>query len=1165
MASNGCEELMQAWFSKSAHDERKSLAEKDIRGIAEVLERTANGPWSRIPRIYSVLRIINQLQAIDCFLAEDISDVWFPFSARSLPLSLRDQTARSAFLAAQQLVFNTRAQDLEREQRYHTYFHSSADVPVKKLGELGKGGYGLVDRVVSTISHKQYARKLIPRGKNFKKDKAILKAFERELSSLKKSGRHKHIVQLVGSYTEPKYVGILTSPVADCNLHEYLTQHLDVGKKSFLRGFFGCLTSALQFLHSNAIRHKDIKPQNVLVKNEHVFLTDFGLSLDWSESNNSMTSGPTLSTPRYGAPEVAERTTRNSSADIWSLGCVFLEMWTVLKAESKQSLERHLESTGTCSSSYCLNPVGVSSWIGLIRALPGSTTDDAPAAWITNMLRHERSMRWSALELEEAIRTHNDDQDTSFAFTGTCCLHEDYTSESVHSSSDEDNVDNADQTSADSAIDQKHGEQISVPEPALMTTSPMLHPLAEDYTQSKASYAVQELHSQSSHSDSEEPIGQEQLVDFMKSATIHESQRNRDVTHHLEKVQTLNSVLEQMKTVRPPQPYVEEEEVSLAREVTSTQSAHDNIHGPHPDILNKETAANEAAEGEASSIQKEDEYVSAAEGWGFARSVSSSKKKKKRKKEKENEKKAVAGEKYTSAVEPDVDGSGDCQGRVSQDSAVCTADPTERPKTARFDVPVPYSAPFSADEHYERRWVFFASGSKSPYECKTCAIRRGQITLKCRHNICEKCLKSKIILSTQKPQHMPPKCCGIDIVFTAERLAYCLGRELSDTWNRKYRESNSAAIKFCEPKEENVLFCPNSTCKEWIIPSKIRVDYATAKKYVRCAGCQAPVCLTCGKRFHGAQTCQKLQSRPPRWEMCWQICLRCKIPWNVCYCNRFEEGFHDTRNDYDVRSIKSEERQLESTSTPETMDASKDPPFPHVPPSDYAAPYYDYQPHTEDLYATRQNPAADPTYPPHPPLYPIYHRPASPPPPPLYHDTYYKDPLLPNPFAAPPPHRTERRYKKRGEPTLNRHAPPEPQRERKTERASPDGIEDSHQSDLSSDNRPPFRRKTGHRQARKTVRAQPKRKEDSNVSAVAVVHYGKESDLAGLSYRDPLKSPERILEWLIHVRVDHDATQTADLLTEVDDWWMTVESDDEYEQAAGYDDFSDTYIDFDRE
>ena len=99
----------------------------------------------------------------------------------------------------------------------------------------------------------------------------------------------------------------------------------------------------------------------MLVKSGYVFLTDFGTSLDWIELGHSTTTGPTSMTPRYCALEVAEYSARNSSADIWSLGCVFLEIWTVLKRETTQALKAHLTSTGAITSCYCRNLTSVNS------------------------------------------------------------------------------------------------------------------------------------------------------------------------------------------------------------------------------------------------------------------------------------------------------------------------------------------------------------------------------------------------------------------------------------------------------------------------------------------------------------------------------------------------------------------------------------------------------------------------------------------------------------------------------------------------------------------------------------------------------------------------------------------------------------------------------------
>jgi serine/threonine protein kinase len=114
------------------------------------------------------------------------------------------QTSRNNFIEAQQLVFS-KGLDLEKDHGRHRHFPSDEDVPLQKLAELGRGGFGCVDKVISTISCNVYARKLIPRGLNFRKDREMLQQFEVELSHLKKMS-HGHIVKLVGSYTDPKYV-----------------------------------------------------------------------------------------------------------------------------------------------------------------------------------------------------------------------------------------------------------------------------------------------------------------------------------------------------------------------------------------------------------------------------------------------------------------------------------------------------------------------------------------------------------------------------------------------------------------------------------------------------------------------------------------------------------------------------------------------------------------------------------------------------------------------------------------------------------------------------------------------------------------------------------------------------------------------------------------------
>ncbi|KAF2464575.1 uncharacterized protein BDR25DRAFT_319099 [Lindgomyces ingoldianus] len=196
--------LLQRWspvflLDKSTLKQHERFSETDLRGISDVLRRVGRGAWSRI---YTVLRLLDCLDVICPLLAQATSGVYSPFTHQTLPQSLNPSVAHE-FLQVQRAVLWS-ALVLERETGRHRHFLSADDMPFIKVEELGKGAYGYVDRVISTASHKEYAWKLIPRGRIFHRHQKILRDFERELGTLKKLCHHRHIAQLIGSYTDPQ-------------------------------------------------------------------------------------------------------------------------------------------------------------------------------------------------------------------------------------------------------------------------------------------------------------------------------------------------------------------------------------------------------------------------------------------------------------------------------------------------------------------------------------------------------------------------------------------------------------------------------------------------------------------------------------------------------------------------------------------------------------------------------------------------------------------------------------------------------------------------------------------------------------------------------------------------------------------------------------------------
>jgi serine/threonine protein kinase len=282
--------------------------------ITRLLELSGKPAWSLRPRTYAVLRMINRVDIMDSFVTGGLYDISFPYSEKTLPDVLRSPAARSKFLELQPLVLATQAADVESGKGRHRHFAQDGDIHFKRIKQLGKGGFGEVDHVFGRLSFDEFARKRIPRGKTFQKDKMAILDFVRELEILKRLS-HRHLVKYIGSYTDPKYIGIIMSPVADSNLAQFLeASPFPTERFICLRRFYGCLSSALLYLHENKIRHKDVKPLNILVHGDNILITDFGTSFDWTDRGHSTTSnipaGPR--TLAYCSPEVCS----------WEVSCI---------------------------------------------------------------------------------------------------------------------------------------------------------------------------------------------------------------------------------------------------------------------------------------------------------------------------------------------------------------------------------------------------------------------------------------------------------------------------------------------------------------------------------------------------------------------------------------------------------------------------------------------------------------------------------------------------------------------------------------------------------------------------------------------------------------------------------------------------------------------------
>ncbi|KAI9151968.1 serine/threonine protein kinase [Paramyrothecium foliicola] len=236
------------------------------------------------------------------------------------------------------------------------------DSKLVKLSDLGYGAFGCVEKVIHGTVY--LARKRIVRRRGFSIDD-----LRQEALTMRKLD-HRHVVKLVATYSPRAHeLCLLIWPAAICNLSHLLddiealrqgqgdredilerlyaldikdlaaidptpsSQFLESSARcplEFLRAVVGCIARALAYCHANDVRHLDIKPSNILLKADRVYLADFGISRDVSGQDHTTTED-VPGTERWRAPELySDQGSSMQLSDTYSLGLVYLNIATVL-------------------------------------------------------------------------------------------------------------------------------------------------------------------------------------------------------------------------------------------------------------------------------------------------------------------------------------------------------------------------------------------------------------------------------------------------------------------------------------------------------------------------------------------------------------------------------------------------------------------------------------------------------------------------------------------------------------------------------------------------------------------------------------------------------------------------------------------------------------------
>lgn len=202
------------------------------------------------------------------------------------------------------------------------------------LGILGQGGMGAVfkardlelDRIVAL---KLLRPELVP-------DSSAIQRFKQELLLASKVS-HRNILRIhdLGDANGVKYISMAYIEGQDLNKLIAREGRLPVERAVM---FSRQILDALDAAHREAVVHRDLKPQNMMVAaDDHLYVMDFGLAKSVEADTRMTMTGQVVGTPQYMAPEQVEGGPIDHRADLYAFGLILDEMLTgelVFKADS---------------------------------------------------------------------------------------------------------------------------------------------------------------------------------------------------------------------------------------------------------------------------------------------------------------------------------------------------------------------------------------------------------------------------------------------------------------------------------------------------------------------------------------------------------------------------------------------------------------------------------------------------------------------------------------------------------------------------------------------------------------------------------------------------------------------------------------------------------------
>ena len=212
----------------------------------------------------------------------------------------------------------------------------------EKEREIGKGGFGLVLRVLHKKTQKTYCIKVIE--KQGIMEQKLVDQMNREIEIMYILN-NPHCLRLKNHFEDDTNFYLVMPLASKGQLYRVLKKFRKFDERTAAQILRETI-SALQYLHSfkPPIIHRDIKPENLLLnEGGRVLLADYG----WSNFEMGGDVRKTFcGTPEYIAPEMLSKKGHDTRVDIWSIGILMFELlagYSPFVAKTNQELYQNIK------------------------------------------------------------------------------------------------------------------------------------------------------------------------------------------------------------------------------------------------------------------------------------------------------------------------------------------------------------------------------------------------------------------------------------------------------------------------------------------------------------------------------------------------------------------------------------------------------------------------------------------------------------------------------------------------------------------------------------------------------------------------------------------------------------------------------------------------------